>query len=629
MTKAELIRKLAKKAGIPDSEAKVFFEIFLRKASEILKLGEAIKLKNFGYFQFKRGMIKNIHSIASSVNNLAYADLMIFTSLNETEEGEENLIFNIPSLRDEEFHYVDLFFSLSIGKPLIPLKGVAGAEFFIPPTGIELKKLINSRVDKLLFDAEIIDKHVKGSEFLLIDVEKSNLEQFEFNWESVYSENLEGSARNKIPSMQNYSAGNSGLEHVDWDFGEDLSKQIEEEVLLDTSKDSENISNYELDDSAGIEWNFGIPISEGSVILNAEFEKVDSLRTTLSSGLLDDFSGNKKINDDDSVSNGIEERIQEELNDFHPIKSITSELNEPPAGMGITQSELNLSWNFGNTNPEMTYQNNLEIKKDNKLSNLNNEKIHKNELPGGIDKDNSSKKGEVLKNEKDTQAPPDSDLFPQNERSKITQDKDQKVIKRSSVVFIVALTVILFVGFLLFALLNKFNFISILKSNKNVTTSERIYSHPVIIKRDYQVPVNYPYSKNNLPPGLTSQGIDPEALNNQQAHISSQSKPDKNSLSTLLNSSKQNVNSDQTTSAVKKQDKLKDNIVSLAGNYSIQVSSWKSKTSAIKEIEQFKRKGLTATLEKVDLSGRGIWYRVMVGGFKSAADAKRFLTKYK
>ena len=52
MTKAELIRKLAKKAGIPDSEAKVFFEIFLRKASEILKLGEAIKLKNFGYFQF-------------------------------------------------------------------------------------------------------------------------------------------------------------------------------------------------------------------------------------------------------------------------------------------------------------------------------------------------------------------------------------------------------------------------------------------------------------------------------------------------------------------------------------------------------------------------------------------------
>ncbi|MHB8852867.1 MAG: SPOR domain-containing protein [Ignavibacteriaceae bacterium] len=629
MTKAELIRKLAKKAGIPDSEAKVFFEIFLRKASEILKLGEAIKLKNFGYFQFKRGMIKNIHSTASSVNNLAYADLMVFTSLNETEEGEENLIFNIPSLRDEEFHYVDLFFSLSIGKPLIPLKGVAGAEFFIPPTGIELKKLINSKVDKLLFDAEIIDKHVKGSEFLLIDVEKSNLEQFEFNWESVYSENLEGSSGNKIPSMQNYSAGNSGLEHVDWDFGEDLSKQIEEEVLLDTSKDSENISNYELDDSAGIEWNFGIPIPEGGVILNAEFEKVDSLRTTLSSGLLDDFSGNKKINDEDSASNGIEERIQEELNDFHPIKSITSELNEPPAGMGITKSELNLSWNFGNTNPEMTYQNNLEIKNDNKLSNLNNEKIHKNELSGEMDKDNSSKKGEILKNEKDTQAPPDSDLFPQNERSKITQDKDQKVTKRSSVVFIVALTVILFVGFLLFALLNKFNFISILKSNKNVTTSEKIYSHPVIIKRDYQVPVNYPYSKNNLPPGLTSQGIDPEALNNQQAQISSQSMANKNSLSTLLNSSKQNVNSDQTTSAVKKQDKLKDNIVSLAGNYSIQVSSWKSKTSAIKEIEQFKRKGLTATLEKVDLSGRGIWYRVMVGGFKSAADAKRFLTKYK
>ncbi|MHB8579656.1 MAG: SPOR domain-containing protein [Ignavibacteriaceae bacterium] len=606
MTKAELIRNLTKKSGVPDSEAKVFFEIFLRKASEILKLGEAIKIKNFGYFQFKRGMIKNAHSVTSSDNNVAYADLMTFTLLNETDEGEENLIFNIPSLRDEEFHYVDLFFSLSIGKPLIPLKGISGAEFFIPPTGIELKKLIHSRVDKLLFDAEIIDKHVKGSEFLLIDVDKSNLEQFEFNWESVYSEKLEVSPGIKTPSEQNSFTSNANLEHVDWDFGEDLSKQIEEEVLLDTSRDSENISNYELDDSAGIEWNFGIPISENSGTQNSEFEKVDSLRTTLSRGLFNDYSGNEKLNDDYRASNEIEEGIQEELSDFEPVKSITSELNESPLGVGITQSELNLSWNFGNTNPEMTVQNKLETEKD-----------------------NPSDKRELLKNLKNTHPVTDSSLILQNELSKISKNNDQKVTKKSSAVFVVALTVILFMVLLLFAFLNKFNFNSIMNGNKSPTTYEKKYAQPVIIKRDYQLPVNYPYPKKDFPPGITNQGIDPTALNYQQAQVSSQTQAGKNGLPGLHNSSKQSANFDKKTLSVRKQDKLKDNIVSSAGNFSVQASSWKSKTIANKEVERFKKKGLSATLEKVELHGRGIWYRVMVGGFKSAVEAKRFLSNNK
>ena len=42
MTKAELIRKIAKHAGVPDSEAKIFFELLLKKSSDLLKAGEAI-----------------------------------------------------------------------------------------------------------------------------------------------------------------------------------------------------------------------------------------------------------------------------------------------------------------------------------------------------------------------------------------------------------------------------------------------------------------------------------------------------------------------------------------------------------------------------------------------------------
>jgi len=43
MTKAEIIRKLAKRAGITDLDAKVFFEAFLRKAVLRLEPGDSVK----------------------------------------------------------------------------------------------------------------------------------------------------------------------------------------------------------------------------------------------------------------------------------------------------------------------------------------------------------------------------------------------------------------------------------------------------------------------------------------------------------------------------------------------------------------------------------------------------------
>ena len=35
MTKAELIRKVAKNVGVPDTDAKIFFELFLKRISAV------------------------------------------------------------------------------------------------------------------------------------------------------------------------------------------------------------------------------------------------------------------------------------------------------------------------------------------------------------------------------------------------------------------------------------------------------------------------------------------------------------------------------------------------------------------------------------------------------------------
>ena len=71
MTKAELIRKVAKRAGIPDQEAKFFFELFLKKASLKLHPGETIKLKGLGYFQLKKGRIKKTGTPVGRISTLS------------------------------------------------------------------------------------------------------------------------------------------------------------------------------------------------------------------------------------------------------------------------------------------------------------------------------------------------------------------------------------------------------------------------------------------------------------------------------------------------------------------------------------------------------------------------------
>ena len=58
MTKAEIIRKLARRVGVQDMEAKIFFEIFLRKVSLQLNPGETIKVNNLGFFQVRTGKIR-------------------------------------------------------------------------------------------------------------------------------------------------------------------------------------------------------------------------------------------------------------------------------------------------------------------------------------------------------------------------------------------------------------------------------------------------------------------------------------------------------------------------------------------------------------------------------------------
>lgn len=63
--------------------------------------------------------------------------------------------------------------------------------------------------------------------------------------------------------------------------------------------------------------------------------------------------------------------------------------------------------------------------------------------------------------------------------------------------------------------------------------------------------------------------------------------------------------------------------------FCIQVSSWKENQKAEREVNKLKNMGYQAFMVKVNIPGRGIWYRVRIGYFSSLEEAKEFYNKIK
>ncbi len=246
MTKAELIRKIAKQSGVPDTEAKLFFEIFLRKAAGVTEQGGALLVPEFGYFLPKKG---KMHISNFEGENLeVYLDLIVFNSA--AEEKQDSLIFNVPETNPNESKPVDAYFSLSIGKPVIPLQGVKDVDFFLPPSGHELRRLIESKVEKIIDESEVIKNYKTGSDIVLINKDEFDKSQLEMNYNS-----LNQTVESKTNSESEIDIEDSiDYNEVNWNTSRDLSKEIEEESLLDIGKDYESIFEEE---TSGLSWNFG------------------------------------------------------------------------------------------------------------------------------------------------------------------------------------------------------------------------------------------------------------------------------------------------------------------------------------------------------------------------------------
>ncbi len=622
MNKAELIRKIAKRSGIPETDTKIFFEMFLRRASSILKKGDALKFNGLGYFQLQQGVTKE--NVYKSDQRIIYSNLMVYYPFgNQIDETEEKIIFNVPVTEENEFEEIDSHFSLSIGKPVIPIAGVNETELFFPSRGNEMRKLIESKVDKLLLNAEVIDRYTKGNEILVIGSENIGIGQLELDLKEE-----ENSFHTTSESSKNLneekSEKTSEFGHVAWDFGYDLEKQIEEEAIIDSANDIPEEIPGDIFDVEKISWDFDNPVLEEESANEENLTQETESLPTPQVEREDTAEGQLTSEDEEKI-----ETADENIDNFERVKPVTSDFSDKEI-LKLNKRE-NLSWDFGaNLSNE-----DEEIPLTESGSNSNETAEHElvNESVVHEEDDKNTIEVESSKNElKETTVPEvkhEEKISEENKTSDVSDKTPDNLYsnEKTSLPFWVALVTIVAVGVALFLYLKSTSFkFPWGNNNTKVKTKEINVSHPKIIKRNYEVPVTYPYGngRNTNGKNSISNGVKKKSTGE---NVSKRNKTDKAASVFFSKTKLKNKKSLKIYDAKPRLSEraIKQNIIKSGENYLVHVSSWQSTFVANKEAEKYNKRGFKSTVEKISIPGRGIWYRVIVGNFKSLEKAENFL----
>jgi predicted esterase YcpF (UPF0227 family) len=195
--------------------------------------------------------------------------------------------------------------------------------------------------------------------------------------------------------------------------------------------------------------------------------------------------------------------------------------------------------------------------------------------------------------------------------SKIEAIDKQTSHKRRNTTILAVIVFLLFVGigvFLYYQYIFKKNNPAPVKSMpvvvKNVKT----------IERNFEIPVTYPYSKNENKAALFTQPIDSSII----------------AASQVTSKTFTPVQTSETKTAVNppepaKLENLGDYIYRQGNDYIVQIASFNTQTRADAQVSSLKKANYDAYVDIVNRTDGTVYYRVMIRGFKSYDQAKTFL----
>ncbi len=629
MNKAEIIRKISKKAGVPDTESKKFFEIFLKNSSEILKPGESLDIAGVGMFQLRVGQIEKRSSQNPDVEYI-YSDLLVYINRDEDLPEDEEIIFNVPSGIEKEYQPVDSYFSLSIGKPVIPLKGVKETEFFIPPSGTELRSLLESKIAKLISEAEKTEGGKETETIRLKNDEESAAEQS--GWKKLGEGNNQDEI--EVPDRSDFLKTRE-FENLSWDFGENLSSEIEEDSIFDFDADREDAIPAEdapkykpeeagpadvkpefEEESGGEDQEEDIfeeiidEDEEEAVYFEDENEKLPESDIENDENELTGRYKSRAVGSEKSIELGQEEKgVPEEENE--PVLPETESSVEDPLKPEEThEPEPKLI----RPEPEEPSLKNFKrvrsLTKEFKTTEFDDIPEIEEERPKRI----TEVRGGYQKVRRTT-AEFNFDLSGIKGLDEIDEEEEKGARdykgyrKRSSIPsLIVAFVVVIALAGIIFL------YFKLKSANSEVSgeTSAGKTGQTTTIERNYDVPVTYPYNKSD-----ENKSVENGTVGNQQGKNQTELKSAENTNTAKpdLTEIRESVNA----------RRIGNYIYQYPEGVVVQVSSWKSKTIALSEVQRYRNAGYTAFAEKSDIAGMGLYYRVRVGYFKSLEEAESFV----
>lgn len=677
MTKAELIRKVAKNVGVPDSDAKIFFELFLKRISALVEIGQSIFVKDFGYFHLIKGSIKK--AVPSVLNNEISEEAVEFVLFSEDKDlrrsDTKGLVFNIPFFDEEDYHPIDSAFSLSIGKPLIPLRGVPFDNIYMPASGYEYRRLIESKVEKIIAASEIAESK-ENFPTLVIDASSYNSNQVQLQWDdkSKAKTGDQLAVKNEFydepkTDLSEYEKQKTELKNIAWDFGEDLSRQIEAESILDIADERMNMeltpkTNKKMDveeiskvdqknDSANtikeliINENPEVsPVSqidESSEKLNELLEGENELNEIYEDEVLDkagaeileadiqevkdEVIGENTLEEDKSIS--IENvSLKDELTDEEFWKS-TSKYFEPYK----PETEKDTEEKFEEVKSNLD---NLGVYDSDESDQKRDEEINEYSSTNLISADNS-----VLdENAAETQNVIEENYaIDSNDEDNIELEKENEkqneyfepVKKRNLIPFIVFPLLVIGLSIALYWYLEFY------KKNETAPIVNQISlnsNNAKIIQRNFDIPVTYPY----LPKIKETTISETVAPSNEDKNLDTEKNEVLKSDQKIVEDKKvekqiPNQTSTETKEPVKritssgKSLNVGNNIYKYDDYFVVQVAAFRSISISENEAGKYRNKGYNAFVEAAEIPDRGTWYRVRVGNFSTKEEAQIFANK--
>ncbi|MCJ7554136.1 MAG: SPOR domain-containing protein [Ignavibacteriaceae bacterium] len=589
MTRAELIRKISKQSGVPDSETKVFFEIFLKKLTALLKTGQALFINRFGYFYLVQGKIsKSLSTGEEDASEYEEIELIYFSSNQIKEKTEfDGLFFNIPVSDEDEFNSVDAAFSLSFGKPLIPFKGIVESDFYIPHTGSELRRLIESKVDKTVENSTIIEV----SEILSAVID------------------LDSDIYRKSKLKPDEEASVIGFE--DYISEKDISKQIEEEQILDLADTA--ISDKEVKDiRPAVSWDFG---GFEKTKTKEEEKKLevpdDQIKVDDTAKIKIDYD---KAESKEKLAEKEAEKKKEPKEKFERVKTLDKIIDET-----IDETVITIPFNI------------LEEKKQAPLKEEPVKLIFDKKASEFIGIEPKARtireereKERVSKTEKASLYKTKRDIILLEEEKERFRQRHRKA-SSSVMPYIMLIVSIGIIAYGIYYYLNNIKGISKqpVQETKIQFNTERMN----IIERDFDFPVSYPYPKR------TEIGKDELSIFNikkeekvitkiteEPVKIVKEEKPKETPKEI-----KPEVNNQPPTGTVKR---IGVNLFQYGNVYIVQVAAFRSNSVAENEAGRFRNKGYSAFVERAEVDGT-IWHRVKVGNFKDLKEAKKLAVQFK